>query len=73
MDTLVELSSTLSSLISTFWTTSVSVFGVVPTLIVCGLITIGIYTVSKTSANWIINKFKKWFGKKEEVILVQQI
>lgn len=72
MDTLVEISSTLSSIISTFWTTSVATFGVVPTLILCCLITVGIYTVSKTSVNWIINKFRSWFCKKEEVILLPQ-
>ena len=69
MDTLIEVSDSVFTVVSSFWTILVTSYGTVGALIICGVLVVGIYCISKFCLKWIVNKFKNLFNKKSEVSL----
>lgn len=68
MDTSVIV-DTISNAIITYpvllWSNLVTTFGTIPALIISFTIVVGTYTVGKLIIQWIINKIKNLFKKKE--------
>ena len=69
MDTLVEVSDSVFTVVSSFWTILVTSYGTFGAVIISGILIIGIYCISKFCLKWIVNKFKNLFNKKSEVSL----